>query len=775
MSSIHKLRYNKQAKFWEEALPLGNGRIGAMVYGEVGKEKIELNEDTLWSGPAPEEEGYSIRENIDDVRKLIRQGKYAEATELTNEMTGTHSVQRYLLAGNLYLDFDDQDESSEYERSLDLNTATSSTKYKCGDIVFSRESLVSFPHQVMAIRIASDKKGKISFNLSGDSKIKFETKADKNNLVIYGTCPLYEFRDDEKKTIWEQDGKTGIKYVVKASVFNQGGTVNSVNNSVEVKDADEVVLLVAIRSSFVDWYKKPSSDVEALEKTCDEDLQKAQEIGWGNLKNAHIKDYTSLYSRVNLDLEERDERFTDEILIKCDDPAENTALVNLLFNYGRYLLISSSRPGTQPANLQGIWNDKRFAPWASDFHVNINLQMNYWPAETCNLSDCAQPLIKFVKDMAVSGKRPAEKLYNARGWCMHHCSDIWRYPYTAGRYANHSFWPTASAWLCQHLWEHYTFTRDQEVLRGFLPVMKEAAIFYVDFMVENCEGKLVASPSTSPENTFFEPGTQEKAAVCEGSAMDQTMIRELFENVIEGCFILNDKDNLFDEIKAAYEKLEMPKIGRDGRLLEFGIEIEEPQINHRHISHLYGVFPGCMFTPSTLPEFYEACRKSLDVRGDKSTGWAMGWRVAMWARFRDGNRALSVIGNLLTYKNADAEMNYMNGGGLYANLWDAHPPFQIDGNFGVTAGIAEMLMQSHQKTSDGNIIIDILPAIPDAWENGSVSGLRARGRIEVRFSWKNGKVYELGLSADHNITIQLVWNDKKQKITIEAGKTMDLM
>lgn len=774
MSSVNTLHYNKPAKFWEEALPLGNGRIGAMVYGKVGKEKIELNEDTLWSGAPSDEDGYSIKENIDAVRKLLREGKYAEATDLTNQMIGTHSVQRYLLAGNLYLDFDIKDESTVYERSLDLESAVSTTEFKNDNISFNRESLISFPHQVMAMRLSADKPGNISFKLSGDSQIRYQTRASENNLVINGTCSLYEFRDEEDKTIWEKDGKTGIKYVVKASILNSGGSVKALDDEISVENADEAVLLVAIRSSFIDWDKDPVADHNSLEEECDKDLKLATEAGWETLRNSHIDDYQNLYNRVKLDLGAKDDRFTDVILNECDDPAENTALVNLVFNYGRYLLISSSRPGTQPANLQGIWNDKRFAPWCSDYHVNINLQMNYWPAETCNLSDCAEPLIKFLKDMAESGKRPAKKLYNARGWCMHHCSDIWRYPYTAGRWANHAFWPTASAWLCQHLWEHYAFNEDREILSEILPIMKEAAIFYVDYLIENSEGKLVASPSTSPENAFFEPGTEEKAAVCEGSAMDQTMIRELFETTIEGCSISGDSDPILNEIKEALGKLAMPKIGKDGRVLEFGIEAGEPQPNHRHISHLYGVFPGWMFTPSRLPEFYEASQKSLEVRGDKSTGWAMGWRVAMWARFRNGNRALNVIGNLLTYINADSEMNYMNGGGLYANLWDAHPPFQIDGNFGVTAGIVEMLLQSHQKTAEGNIIIDLLPALPDAWQKGSVSGLRARGGLEISFRWENRKVYDLKINSSHNITISLTCNGDEKAISLQAGETVEL-
>lgn len=356
---------------------------------------------------------------------------------------------------------------------------------------------------------------------------------------------------------------------------------------------------------------------------------------------------------------------------------------------------------------------------------------------------------------------------------MHHTSDIWRYPYTGGSKAQHAYWPVASAWLCQHLWEHFAFSGDREYLAEAMPAMKDAAAFFIDYMVENADGQLVTSPSTSPENTFFEPGTENQASVCEGSAMDQTMIRELFENVLEGSSILGESDELIGEIEAALTKLAMPKIGADGRMLEFGIEAVEPQPAHRHISHLYGVYPGWNFTPTHLPEYYEACRKSLDARGDLTTGWAMGWRVAMWARLLDGDRALKVMGCLLTYKDADPNGEKKPGGGLYANLWDAHPPFQIDGNFGVTAGVAEMLLQSHQ-TIDGKRLINMLPALPAAWPSGKVTGIRARDGVEVDFEWKDAQVTTLTARASRDITFTLSCNGMKQDISLAEGEASEL-
>ncbi len=767
---MDKLLYHNPAQFWPEALPLGNGRIGAMVFGGVARERIQLNEDTLWSGRPGHEQGYRIREQIGRVRQLLQAGRYAEADAATDAMTGAHDSQAYQLAGDVLLDLHATDAGGEYHRELDLATALHRVRYRHQDVGYARESLVSTPHQVLAMRFTADQPRAVSMTLSMDSLMRHAVTTEGVTFRLTGQCP----RDNRGRgldgIVWEKEGQGGIRYVIKGRVVLEGGACRADRGTLQLRDADSVCLLLAVRTGFVAWNREPSDDVEAMEAACDRQLDAAGAVGWDGIKAAHTEEHGRRYHRMSLDLGARDERPTDELLKSGDDPGQSTALINLVFNYGRYLLMACSRPGTQPANLQGIWNDLLRPPWRSNYTTNINTEMNYWPAEVCHLADCAEPLFTFVRELAESGRRPARELYGARGWCLHHNSDLWRYPYTGGSKAQHAFWPVCGAWLCQPLWEHYRFSLDEAFLRDAFPVMQEAAAFLLDFLVEDEHGNLVTSPSTSPENRFLDPATGEASSVCVGSAMDLTLIRELFENILAAGRILGRRDALMAEIETALPRVPLPKIGADGRLLEFGIEAEEPQPGHRHISHLYGIYPGGMFTPDQQADRYEACRRSLDVRGDKSTGWAMGWRVAMWARFLDGNRVLSVLGHLLTHVEADATMRSSSGGGLYANLMDAHPPFQIDGNFGATAGIAEMLLQSHRRDPEGRVRLDLLPALPDAWPQGTVRGMRARGGLELDFTWRHGRLTQLGVTATQEAEFVLQCNGECRRLTLGAGR-----
>ena len=778
MSSMQQLWYTRPAGDWHEALPLGNGRIGAMIFGATDRERIELNEDTIWSGRPSDESGYQIAQKIDRVRQLLREKRYSEADALTDQMTGAHDSQSYQMAGNVYLEFPAAGEPTDYRRELDLTTAIAAATFREGGVTHNRECFISATHQVLAMKLTADQPGAVAFRLSMDSQMRYESRADDGQFVLQGQTPFCNHSrrpDGESKIVWESDGQGGIPFIVKARVVHTGGDCRAAHGALEMTDADQAVLLIAIETGFQRWDTEPSDDIAAMEAACDRALDAAAEAGWDALKQAHVDDYAALYNRTALDLAAADDRPTDAILAHSDDPAENTALVNLIFNFGRYLMISSSRPGTQPTNLQGIWNDKLIAPWRSNYTVNINTEMNYWPAEPCGLADCAQPLFQMIRELSVSGRRPAKKLYHARGWCTHHNTDLWRYPYTGGARAQHAFWPVCAPWLLQHVWEHYAFTGDRAFLAEFLPIMKDAAAFLLDFMIEDADGRLTTSPSTSPEHRFIDPATGEPASVCVGSAMDLTLIRELFQNILEADRVLDQRDALSDEVETALSKLAMPKIGSDGRLLEFSIEAEDVQPQHRHISHLYGVHPGWMFTPQRLSEYYEACRKSLDVRGDKSTGWAMAWRVAMWARFLDGDRALAVLGCLMNYVDVSAPENYGGGGGLYANLFDAHPPFQIDGNFGVTAGIAEMLFQSHVRDPESDVpVLHLLPALPTAWSTGSVKGLCARGGFTVDIDWQDGRLTRAAIHARLGSRCIVQYNDQMRPLDLAQGESAEV-
>jgi alpha-L-fucosidase 2 len=649
----------------EESLPLGNGRIGAMVFGGTDRELIQFNEDAIWSGIPRNEYNPDAFTMLPEVRKLIQERKFTEATELTTKMCGATASQSYEMAGDLIIEFDDSTSPEYYKRLLDIDCATITTSYKKSGICFEIVSYVSAVDQIFVYHIKADQPNAINCKMSTQTLLNHSISVDNTALTLTGRCPVRNsFGED--KIVWEENGQSGMSFVQRMVPTIAGGIISMGKDCLIIKDATELTIAVSIATDFDGWNVFPGSKQRDLQKTCQSTIKDAASKGWESVYRDHVKEHQQWYRRVNLDIGTTDADFLDtETRIKdCDNPAQTPGLVTLLFNYGRYLLIASSRPGTQAANLQGIWNNKLCPPWRCNYTININTEMNYWPAHTCNLSEMAEPLHRLIAELSEQGTTLAKELYHSRGWCAHHNTDIWRYASPANSNARWAFWPTVDAWLCRHLWEYFLFTNDKEFLKEMAwPVMKSASKFLLDFLIEDEDGFLVTSPSTSPENNFKEPVTGTDATVCQGTAMDLSMIRELFQHTRAAGKILDTDHRFAEDISSSLNRLRPHKIGAHGQLLEYQDDFEEGDIHHRHVSHLYGVYPGHEFTPEQNQNLFTAAKNSLNRRGDKSTGWAMGWRIALWARLLDGNRALNIIGDLLTLVDPSPEIK-INGGGI---------------------------------------------------------------------------------------------------------------
>ncbi len=795
-----KLWYDKPASDWYEALPIGNGTLGAMVFGGIKTEQLQLNENTLYSGePGQRHVKIDVAKNLGKVKTLIKEGKLDEVNKIVADEWIGRAQPCYQPFGNLFIKFDHPETAQDYKRELDISEAICRTSYSIGQVDYRRETFACFPDQVIVTSLVASGKGNLSFSVELQGAHPTASSKVENKVIIMdGQAPALALRRSVKQVRnWGQewmypelfdengnpipgtettmygdkmDGK-GTFYQGRVGIVLEGGTLKVEGNRLVVSNATKAKIIFSGDTSYNGFDKSPSKQGVDPSIVASANLQKALGTDYEDLKKAHLEDYKGLFDRVNFTLGEMtgqsqlptDQRL--ELFSNGNDPS----MTALFMQHARYLTIASSRPGGQPINLQGIWNDLIIPPWASAYTMNINTEIYYWMTEAANLSECTEPIHRFIKELSVDGARHARESFAHNGWTAHHNTTIWRcaQPVDNGWC---SFWPMAGGWLCQQIWTHYRYTKDQEFLKEYWPVMKGAAQFLNDWLVLSDKGYYTTPIGSSPETGYYPDGAGYKTPFCEGATMDIMIIKELFANCIAATEVLDTDRGFAQELSSKLSNMQPYRVGSKGQLLEWDEEYREIDPKHRHISHLYALSPGYEITKDKTPELFDAAKRTLEIRGDEATGWSMAWKTHCWARLKDGNHAYKILNNL-----------FVPGGrrkaGLLPSLLASCPPFNIDGNFGAGAGIIEMLLQSHEtKEVAGKEIpvIELLPALPDVWKEGEINGLRAANGFEVAIKWKEGKIVKASVKSLLGESAIIRYNGNDTVLDIKKGELLKI-